>query len=178
VALIAGGLVGVSPAPTPPATGTRARPATAGTSFAAGRTTPSPSWRNAIGDAFARGDRAHLHEFRLPLTNGARGTYPRIALPDPGWDDELDSIEDMADPACRGATRLLPRSSPGSKALSRNVGRLVVRLAPRRVVSWSVCVDARSFGLFAARSRGWAGGNPWGCLLVRLGMGTVPAGRG
>jgi hypothetical protein len=50
--------------------------------FAAARTHTFGQLATAIDDAFARWDRAHLHEFQL-----ADGT--RIGAPDPEWDDAL-----------------------------------------------------------------------------------------
>jgi hypothetical protein len=49
--------------------------------FAAARSHSFAQLATAIDDAFARWDRAHLHEFTL-----AGGT--RIGMPDPEWDDE------------------------------------------------------------------------------------------
>ena len=43
----------------------------------------------AIDDAFARWDRAHLHEFQLFAPDATFETRPtRVADPDPDWDDE------------------------------------------------------------------------------------------
>jgi hypothetical protein len=64
--------------------------------FAAARTHTFAQLATAIDDAFARWDRAHLHEFRFPLTTGPRWTYHRIGLPDPEWDDDLGPVDDMA----------------------------------------------------------------------------------
>jgi hypothetical protein len=55
--------------------------------LAAARTHTFGDLSDAIDDAFARWDRAHLHEFRL-----LDGT--RIGRPDPDWDDDEAVVDD------------------------------------------------------------------------------------
>ncbi len=42
----------------------------------------------AIDDAFARWDRAHLHEFHFRNPDDLLRRYERVGRPDPDWDDD------------------------------------------------------------------------------------------
>jgi Plasmid pRiA4b ORF-3-like protein len=60
----------------------------------------------AIDDAFARWDRAHLHEFHFPKPDDPTGGYERVGRPDRDWDDP--PISDMG-------TEKLRRLRPGEQ---------------------------------------------------------------
>jgi hypothetical protein len=59
-----------------------------GRMFVAARSHTFAQFAEAIDDAFARWDRAHLHEFHFPDPDGPTGGYERVAVPDFDWDDE------------------------------------------------------------------------------------------
>lgn len=65
-----------------------------GRTFTAARSHTFAQLADAIDDAFARWDRAHLHEFHFPHhLDDSTGGYERITVPDPDWDD--DAVTDL-----------------------------------------------------------------------------------
>jgi hypothetical protein len=74
--------------------------------FVAARSHTFAQLAEAIDDAFARWDLAHLHEFHFHDTSDPAGRYERVGRPDPDWDD--DTVTDLR-------TTKLSRLNPGQQ---------------------------------------------------------------